>query len=405
MSRGFHLLNINCFGSAADLTSLAMSEQGEIQLARYARQVILPDIGPVGQTKIRAAKVLCIGAGGLGSPVSLYLAAAGIGKLGIVDADRVELSNLHRQVIHGMDTLGQLKTDSARQALARLNPEIEIETYPVRFTAQNALQIAASYDIVIDGTDNFPTRYLANDVCVLLRKPNIYGSILQFEGQASVFAPHLGGPCYRCLYPEPPGPGAVPSCAEGGVLGVLPGIIGLIQATETLKLISGAGSTLLNRLLLFDALAMKFREIKLRRDPQCPICGDKPSIRQLVDYEQFCGIKIPGDKSMSPDEVSVHDMKEALDNPSRGIQVIDVREPDEQKIAAVKGVPLLPLSQLPQRYRELDPEKSYYLHCKAGGRSMKALEFLRQQGFKNLKSVAGGITAWSNEVDPSIPKY
>jgi sulfur-carrier protein adenylyltransferase/sulfurtransferase len=380
-------------------------EPGVSQILRYSRQVILPDIGVDGQRKIRAAKVLCIGAGGLGSPTALYLAAAGIGKLGIVDCDRVELSNLHRQVIHSMDTLGVPKTDSARQTVNRLNPDVEVETFPVRLTAHNAFEIAAPYDVVIDGTDNFPTRYLVNDTCVLLRKANIYGSILQFEGQASVFAPHLGGPCYRCLYPEPPGPGAVPSCAEGGVLGVLPGIIGLIQATETLKLITGAGSPLLNRLLLFDALAMRFREIKLRRDPECPLCGNNPKITQLVDYDEFCGIRNSEEKIMSPDEVSVMDMKEALDNPSRGIKVIDVREPDEQQIAAIKGVPLLPLSQLPQRYKELDPAGSYYLHCKGGGRSMKALEFLRQQGFNNLKSVAGGITAWSEQVDPSVPKY
>ncbi len=380
-------------------------QQSDINSARYARQIILPEIGADGQRKIRASKVLCVGAGGLGSPAAVYLAAAGVGRIGIADFDKVELSNLHRQVIHGMDTIGAPKADSARQALHRLNPEVEVDTYREKLTARNALEIVARYDVVIDGTDNFPTRYLVNDACVLLKKTNIYGSVLRFEGQASVFAPHLNGPCYRCLYPEPPGPGMAPSCAEAGVLGVLPGIIGLIQATETLKVITGAGTSLLNRLLLVDALAMRFREIKLRRDPGCPICGINRTITQLIDYEQFCGIEKAGEIRMNPHEVSVKDLKRALDDPSLGIKVVDVREPDEQKIAAIKGVTLLPLSQLPERCKELDPEGTYYLHCKAGGRSLKAVEFLRKKGFKHVKSVAGGITAWSEQIDPSIPKY
>jgi adenylyltransferase/sulfurtransferase len=376
------------------------------QIGRYSRHLILPEVGLEGQKKICATSVLCIGAGGLGSPVALYLAAAGIGRLGIVDFDAVELSNLQRQVIHGVDDIGRPKAQSARQSIHKLNPNVEVTLHEARLTSQNARGIIQNYDIVVDGTDNFPTRYLSNDACVLLKKPNIYGSIFRFEGQASVFAPHLGGPCYRCLYPEPPPPGAVPSCAEGGVLGVLPGVIGLIQATEVLKLALGIGKSLLNRLLLYDALDMQFRELKLRRDPQCPLCGDHPTITELIDYEGFCGLNQQAEtNSMHPDEVTVHDLKKALDNPKLGIQVIDVREANEYQIARIKGVPLIPLSQLTQRFNELNPDQAYYIHCKMGGRSMKALEFLRQQGFKNLKSVQGGITAWSNEIDPGVPKY
>jgi sulfur-carrier protein adenylyltransferase/sulfurtransferase len=376
------------------------------QLRRYSRHLILPEVGIEGQTKICSASVLCIGAGGLGSPIALYLAAAGIGKLGLVDFDAVELSNLQRQVIHGTPDVGRPKTESARDTLRRINPTLEVVLHPARLTSQNALEVLRPYDIVVDGTDNFPTRYLTNDACVLLRKPNVYGSIFRFEGQASVFAPHLGGPCYRCLYPEPPPPGMVPSCAEGGVLGVLPGIIGLIQATEILKLILGAGVSLLNRLLLYDALEMKFRELKLRRDPACPVCGEHPTITELIDYEGFCGLPAQGEKSaVHPDEVTVQEMKAALDNPGLGIRVIDVREPSEQQIAHVEGVPLLPLSQLAQRFEELDPDQSYYLHCKVGGRSLQAVQFLRELGFKHLKSVKGGITAWSEQIDPRVPKY
>ncbi|HWQ92792.1 MAG TPA: molybdopterin-synthase adenylyltransferase MoeB [Clostridia bacterium] len=375
------------------------------ELRRYSRHLILPEVGLEGQKKIRSTRVLCIGAGGLGSPIGLYLAAAGIGRLGLVDFDRVEFSNLQRQVLHGTEDVGRFKTESARDTLLRINPDVDVVIHQTRISSENALDLIRDYDIVVDGTDNFPTRYLVNDACVLLSKPNVYGSIFRFEGQASLFAPHLGGPCYRCLYPEPPPPGLVPSCAEGGVLGVLPGLVGMIQATEILKLALGKGTTLLNRLLLFNALDMQFRELKLRRDPACPICGDHPTITELVDYQQFCGYKPENEQTMHPDEVSVQDMKQALENPALGIRVIDVREPDEQKIASVQGVPLLPLSQLPARFQELDPEQQYYLHCKAGGRSLKAVQFLREHGFQKVKSVAGGITAWSDQVDPKVAKY
>ncbi|HOX59621.1 MAG TPA: molybdopterin-synthase adenylyltransferase MoeB [Candidatus Paceibacterota bacterium] len=375
-------------------------------IRRYSRQLSLPEVGLEGQRKIRAASVLCIGAGGLGSPIAVYLAAAGIGKLGIVDFDAVELSNLHRQVLHGTADVGRPKTQSAQDALRRLNPNVEVALHNTRLTSENALDIIRPYDIVVDGTDNFPTRYLANDACVLLGKPNVYGSVFRFEGQASLFAPHLGGPCYRCLYPEPPPPGTVPSCAEGGVLGVLPGIIGLIQATEILKLVLGRGTSLLNRLLLFDALDMRFRELKLRRDPQCPLCGDKPVITQLIDYQVFCGAQpISDPATMHPDEVTVHDLKRALDNPQLGIRVLDVREPDEYQIARISGAHLFPLSKLSERLAELNPNQAYYLHCKGGGRSLQALQFLREHGFQQLKSVKGGITAWSEQIDPTVPKY
>jgi len=376
------------------------------EIRRYSRHLILPEVGLAGQKKIRSTSVLCIGAGGLGSPIALYLAAAGIGKLGIVDFDTVDYSNLQRQILHTDADVGRSKAESAKETIAGINPNVEVVLHNVRISSENALDLIRPYDIVVDGTDNFPTRYLTNDACVLLKKPNVYGSIFRFEGQASVFAPHLGGPCYRCLYPEPPPPGMVPSCAEGGVLGVLPGIVGCIQATEILKLALGKGSTLIGRLLLFNALDMKFRELKLRRDPQCPVCGDNPTIKELIDYEMFCGITAePEETDMHPDEVTVQDMKRALDDPALGIKVIDVREPDEYEIAHVDGVPLLPLSQLEQRFTELDPNQQYYIHCKMGGRSMRALQFLRQQGFKYLKNVKGGITAWSDEIDHSVPKY
>ena len=376
------------------------------ELRRYARHLILPEVGVAGQQKLRSASVLCIGAGGLGSPIALYLAAAGIGKLGIVDFDTVEFSNLQRQILHGTPDVGRPKTESAKDALQRLNPEVEIVLHQARLTSENAFEIIAPYDLVVDGTDNFPTRYLTNDACVLLKKPNVYGSVFRFEGQASVFAPHLGGPCYRCLYPEPPPPGSVPSCAEGGVLGVLPGLIGLIQATELIKLAIGQGAPLIGRLLLFNALEMKFRELNLRRDPECPVCGEKPTITQLIDYKQFCGLADPPSNAMShPDEVSVQDLKQALDNPRLGIQALDVREPDEYRIARIANVPLLPLSALPQRYAELDQKQSYYLHCKGGVRSLKAVKFLQEKGFQHVKSVRGGIAAWSKEIDPTVPTY
>jgi sulfur-carrier protein adenylyltransferase/sulfurtransferase len=376
------------------------------EIRRYSRHLSLPEVGLEGQRKIRAASVLCIGAGGLGSPVAMYLAAAGVGRLGIVDFDSVDLSNLQRQILHGSPDVGRPKTQSAAAVLNRLNPNVEVVLYETRLTSENALEIVRPYDIVVDGTDNFPTRYLANDACVLLRKPNVYGSIFRFEGQASLFAPHLGGPCYRCLYPEPPPPGTVPSCAEGGVLGVLPGVIGVIQATETLKLLLGKGTSLLNRLLLFDALQMQFRELKLRRDPQCPLCGDRPTITQLMDYQIFCGAQPESSPpSAHPDEVTVRELKRALDNPHLGIQVLDVREPDEYQIAHINGARLLPLSTLAKRAAELNPNQSYYIHCHTGGRSLTALQFLREQGFQHLKSVKGGIAAWSDEIDRAVPKY
>jgi adenylyltransferase/sulfurtransferase len=376
------------------------------EIRRYSRHLILPEVGLSGQKKICSTSVLCIGAGGLGSPIAMYLAAAGIGKLGILDFDSVDFSNLQRQIIHGTKDVGRPKTDSAQETITRINPNVEVVIHKTRITSENALDIIRPYDIVVDGTDNFPTRYLTNDACVLLKKPNVYGSIFRFEGQASVFAPHLGGPCYRCLYPEPPPPGMVPSCAEGGVLGVLPGIVGTIQATEILKLALGKGSSLVGRLLLFNALDMKFRELKLRKDPMCPVCGEQPTIKELIDYEMFCGIQPePLNAATNPDEVSVQDMQKALTQPALGIKVIDVREPDEHQIAHVDGVRLVPLSTLNQQFTELDPNQQYYIHCKSGVRSMKALQFLREQGFKYLKSVKGGIVAWADEIDPHVPKY
>jgi adenylyltransferase/sulfurtransferase len=376
------------------------------EIRRYSRHLILPEVGLGGQKKICSTSVLCIGAGGLGSPIAMYLAAAGIGKLGILDFDSVDYSNLQRQIVHTTEDVGRPKTQSAKETINAINPNVEVVLHNARITSENALDLIRPYDIVVDGTDNFPTRYLTNDACVLLKKANVYGSIFRFEGQASVFAPHLGGPCYRCLYPEPPPPGMVPSCAEGGVLGVLPGIVGTIQATEILKLALGKGSSLTGRLLLFNALDMKFRELKLRRDPQCPICGENPTIKELIDYEMFCGITPePVVAASNPDEVSVQEMKRAIENPKIGIRVIDVREPDEYQIAHIDGVPLFPLSTLQQRFTELDPNQQYYIHCKSGVRSLRALQFLREQGFKYLKSVKGGISAWADEIDHSVPKY
>ncbi|MGO8839112.1 MAG: molybdopterin-synthase adenylyltransferase MoeB [Limisphaerales bacterium] len=376
------------------------------EIRRYSRHLILPEVGLTGQKKIKGTSVLCIGAGGLGSPIAMYLAAAGVGKIAIVDFDTVDYSNLQRQILHTDDDVGRPKAQSAKETIHGINPNCEVVIHNTRITSENALDLIRPYDIVVDGTDNFPTRYLTNDACVLLKKPNVYGSIFRFEGQASVFAPHLGGPCYRCLYPEPPPPGMVPSCAEGGVLGVLPGIVGCIQATEILKLALGRGNSLVGRLLLFNALDMKFRELKLRRDPACPVCGEQPTIKELIDYEMFCGIvPEPANPGVHPDEVTVQDMKKALDDPKLGIKVIDVREMDEFEIAHVKGVSLVPLSQLQQRFTELDPNQQYYIHCKVGVRSLKALGFLRGQGFKYLKSVKGGITAWSDEIDSNVPRY
>jgi len=386
--------------------TMQVTQLNNDQIRRYSRHLILPEVGLAGQKKICSASVLCIGAGGLGSPIAMYLAAAGVGKIGIVDFDTVDFSNLQRQIAHETRDVGRPKAESARETIKGINPDVEVVIHNTRISSENALEIIAQYDIVVDGTDNFPTRYLTNDACVLLKKPNVYGSIFRFEGQASVFAPHLGGPCYRCLYPEPPPPGMVPSCAEGGVLGVLPGIVGCIQATEILKLAIGQGTSLIGRLLLFNALDMKFREVKLRRDPKCPLCGDQPTIKELIDYEVFCGI--PAEEpaaGANPDEVTVQEMKRALETPSLGIKVIDVREPDEYEISHIKGVPQIPLSVLGQRFTELNPNEQVYIHCKSGVRSMKALNFLREQGFKYVKSVKGGILAWADEIDSSVPKY
>jgi len=375
------------------------------EIRRYSRHLILPEVGLAGQKKIKAASVLCIGAGGLGSPIAMYLAAAGIGKIGIVDFDTVDFSNLQRQILHTDADVGRSKAESAKETIRGINPHCEVVIHNTRISSENALDLIRPYDIVVDGTDNFPTRYLTNDACVILKKPNVYGSIFRFEGQASVFAPHLGGPCYRCLYPEPPPPGMVPSCAEGGVLGVLPGIIGCIQAAEILKLAIGKGTSLVGRLLLFNALDMKFRELKLRRDPACPVCGDHPTIKELIDYEMFCGILPPAEPTANPDEVTVQEMKKALDDPKLGIKVIDIREPFEYDIARIQGVPLLPMSELQNRFTELDPNTQYYLHCKVGSRSLSAVDFLREQGFKYVKSVKGGIDAWSEEIDRNVPRY
>ena len=376
-------------------------------LSRYSRQLMLPEVNADGQRRIRAARVLCIGAGGLGSPSALYLAAAGIGALGLVDADRIDASNLQRQILYGTDDIGKSKLEKAGARLRQLNPDVEIVLHEARLTSANAVEIIADYDVVIDGSDNFPTRYLSNDVCVFARKPNIYGSVFRFEGQASVFAPHLGGPCYRCLFPEPPPPGAAPSCAEAGVLGVLPGIIGLIQATEALKLIIGAGETLAGRLLHFDALKMKFREFNLRRDPECPVCGDKPTIFEPIDYEQFCAGPPAADWFAAPEAVptiSVRDLKAKIDN-KEALMLIDVREPFEYEIARIEGSRLIPLGELESHLSELPKTGTLVLQCHSGSRSEHAATILREAGFENAVNLEGGIDAWSVEIDPGVPRY
>ena len=372
-------------------------------MQRYARQMILPELGSGGQAKLGNARVLCVGAGGLGSPATLYLAAAGVGCLGIVDSDAVELSNLHRQILHSTLDVGRAKSVVAEERLRALNPEVAVESHRERLTRHNALELIGSYDLVLDGTDNLVTRYLVNDACVFLGKANFYGAVLRFEGQASVFAPHRNGPCYRCLFPEPPPPGAAPTCVEAGVLGVVPGIIGLLQATEALKWILGAGESLLGRLLLFDALTTRFREIRVQRDPRCPVCGPHPTITELTEAAHECAAP-PSAEALAPgpDEVSVEAMKLALADPSRGIQVLDIREPYERELASVEGTRFLPLSTLPERLPELDPEQPYYLHCHLGVRSLQAVRFLQQHGFQNVKSVRGGIEAWiQNEKAPA----
>jgi sulfur-carrier protein adenylyltransferase/sulfurtransferase len=373
------------------------------EILRYSRHLIMPEVGMEGQLKLKRARVLCIGAGGLGSPLVLYLGAAGVGTIGIVDFDVVDFTNLQRQIIHGTEDVGRKKLDSAADAIAAINPNVEVRKFETRLTSANALQLFREFDIIVDGTDNFPTRYLVNDACVLTGKPNVYGSIFRFEGQASVFAT-TDGPCYRCLYPEPPPPGLVPSCAEGGVLGILPGLVGLIQATETIKLILGSGEPLIGRLLLVDALAMRFRELKLRKNPDCPVCGMHPTVTGLIDYEQFCGIR--GEEKAAPitmTDISVEELKQRIDR-GDDLFVLDVREPHEYQICNLGGY-LIPLNDLPKRVGELDSSREIVVHCKMGGRSAKAADFLRQSGFSKVHNLAGGINAWAERVDPKVPKY
>src|SRR6266480_2936347 len=375
------------------------------EILRYSRHLIMPEVGMEGQLKLKAARVLCIGAGGLGSPLALYLGAAGVGTLGLVDFDVVDYTNLQRQIIHTTADVGRKKLDSAADKLKAINPLINLRTFDTRLSSDNAVELFRDFDIIADGTDNFPTRYLVNDACVLTGKPNVYGSIFRFEGQASVFWAERG-PCYRCLYPEPPPPGLVPSCAEGGVLGVLPGIIGAIQANETIKIILGAPDIMVNRLLLFDAWRMRFRELKLRKDPKCPICGDNPTIKELIDYEEFCGITQPTQATEpTMEEIKATELKQRLDQ-GDDIQIIDVREPHEYEIGQLPNSKLIPLGQVLNRMNEIDPDRETVIHCKMGGRSAKAIEALQRSGFPgHLVNLKGGITAWSNEVDPSVPKY
>ena len=375
------------------------------EILRYSRHLIMPEVGMEGQLKLKQAKVMLIGSGGLGAPLGLYLAAAGVGKLGLVDFDVVDVTNLQRQVIHSTPDVGRPKLESARDRLSSLNPHIEIVTYETRLSSANALELFRDYDIIADGTDNFPTRYLVNDACVLLGKPNVYGSIFRFEGQASVFAADRG-PCYRCLYPEPPPPGLVPSCAEGGVLGILPGLIGVIQATEVIKLILGKGVPLIGRLLLVDALEMKFRELKLRKNPECPICGPNATIHALIDYDQFCGIgpEPPPPPGLSEYEIDPVELKKKMDR-GDDFFLLDVREPHEVDICQIPGSYLIPLGQVPARASELNSADDIIVYCRSGQRSGKAVDFLRKTGFRKVKNLKGGILAWSDKVDSSVPKY
>ncbi len=400
-----------------DLPTLTANE-----VARYSRHLILPEVGMDGQRKLKAAKVLCVGAGGLGSPVALYLAAAGVGTIGIVDFDKVDISNLQRQIMHGTPDIGRSKLESARDRLNAINPEVKVVLHDEALSSANAMQVFAPYDIILDGTDNFPTRYLVNDACVLLGKPNAYGSIFRFEGQASVFATK-DGPCYRCLYPEPPPPGLVPSCAEGGVLGVLPGMIGMIQATEAIKVILGVGEPLIGRFLIYDALKMKFRELKLRKDPECPVCGTHPTVTALIDYEQFCGVPAHGgsgpaaeaaattttqggsvSQSDVPAEITVEELKAKFDRGDDFV-LVDVREPHEVQICKIEGAILIPLGEVPRRYAELDATKDLVVHCRSGARSGKAVAFLRDHGYPKAQNLTGGILAWIDRIDPTQPKY
>jgi adenylyltransferase/sulfurtransferase len=382
------------------------------EIKRYSRHLIMPEVGVDGQRRLKAGSVLCIGAGGLGSPAAMYLAAAGVGRIGVVDFDVVDFSNLQRQIIHGTSSVGRSKLASAKDRLLDINPHIRVDTYEEALTSENALRLFEPYDVILDGTDNFPTRYLTNDACVLLGKPNAYGSIFRFEGQASVFATK-DGPCYRCLYPEPPPPGLVPSCAEGGVLGVLPGVIGVIQATEAIKLITGIGEPLVGRFLIYDALRMRFRELKLRKDPDCPVCGTHPTVTKLIDYEEFCGLRPSVEEeakaavtasTASATEITSVELKKRLDRGDK-LTIVDVREPNEYQINRIAGSQLIPLGEIPRRYAELDPDEELVVMCKMGGRSAKAADFLRTVGFKRVLNLRGGILDWVDKVDPSQPKY
>jgi len=390
----------------ATTTEPILPELTTDDLTRYSRHLILPEVGEEGQRRLKAARVLCVGTGGLGSPLAFYLAAAGIGTLGLVDFDVVDLSNLQRQIIHSTKDIGRKKLDSAEEKLTALNPALNVVKHETMLSSANALAILADYDIVADGTDNFPTRYLVNDACVLLGKPNVYGSIFRFEGQASVFATKTG-PCYRCLYPEPPPPGLVPSCAEGGVLGILPGLLGVIQATEVIKLILGKGQSLAGRLLLVDALNMRFRELKLRKNPECPVCGHNPTVTQLIDYQHFCGIapETPLEKAVKNGipQLTVKELKRRIDA-GEDVQLIDVREPFEYQIAQIGGK-LIPLNDVPNRLAEIDRDREVIVQCKSGGRSQRIAEFLAQAGYPSVVNLAGGILAWSDEIDPKVPKY
>ena len=395
---------IDSLPGIADRASNMTFSQNEIQ--RYSRHLIMPEVGMTGQKKLKSASILLIGAGGLGSPLGLYLAAAGIGRLGLVDFDVVDHSNLQRQVLHTTADVGRSKLQSAAEHLQAINPEVELDLYETHISSANAMELMGPYDIVIDGTDNFPTRYLVNDACVLLGKPNVYGSIFRFDGQASVFHPPHG-PCYRCLFPEPPPPGMVPSCAEGGVLGILPGTIGVIQATEAVKLILGTGKSLIGRLMIYDALDMTFREMKIRRNPECPLCGENPTIKELIDYEQFCGIPSQHEDTVLSEpnwEISVADLHAQIQGDPKPF-ILDVRNPVEYEICKLPESVLIPLSQLPQRTGELDPDQEIIVHCKTGQRSAHAVEFLREAGFQKVKNLLGGIEAWAEEIDTDMPTY
>ena len=371
------------------------------EVQRYSRHLMLPEMGVEGQERLKNSSVLCIGAGGLGSPMALYLAAAGVGRLGMVDFDVVEFSNLQRQIIHTTSDVGRSKLTSAREKLEAINPHVKVEAHEVRLSSENVLDLFRDYDVIADGTDNFPTRYLVNDACILTGKPNVYGSIFRFEGQASVFGVP-GGPCYRCLYPEPPPPGLVPSCAEGGVLGVLPGMVGTLQATEVIKLLLGIGRPLVGRLVLFDALELNFREVRLRRDPDCPICGDHPTIDKLIDYEQFCGVgQVEEEEVFEVTATQLHEELEA----GRDLVVLDVRNPYEIDICRLQGSVVIPLPELMNRVDELDPEQEMVVHCRSGVRSATAIRQLQGRGFSKMRNLKGGILAWAEEVDPSIPTY